>query len=105
MESIRVVRIEARPDLDSPEVGQVAGAFVNVYTTATSEKEALEIARAEIAQAGWVVIAVEDQHLLTHADAQASPDTLPYYEQALLDGVVLVFHTYSLGGEEPDVVH
>ncbi|MGQ4661624.1 hypothetical protein [Lysobacter sp. F6437] len=105
MESIRVVQIAARPGLDSPDVEEVAGAFVNVYTTATSQEKALEIASAEIVQAGWIVLSVEDEHLLTHAEAQASPEALPYYEQALLDGVVLVFHSYSHGGEEPDVVH
>src|SRR5690606_31239339 len=56
MESIRVVQIAARPGLDSPDVEEVAGAFVNVYTTATSQEKALEIASAEIVQAGWIVL-------------------------------------------------
>ena len=105
MEEVRVVRLEARPSLTSAEFERVAGAFVNIYTTARSEAEALAIASAEIAEAGWLIISVEDQYSLTRAEAQAAPDSLPYYEQALLDGVVLVFHKYPHGGEEPDVLH
>jgi hypothetical protein len=105
MEEVRVVRLEARPSLTSAEFEHVAGAFVNIYTTARSEAEALAIAGAEIAEAGWLIISVEDQYSLTRAEAQATPDLLPYYEQALLDGVALVFHNYPHGGEEPDVLH
>ena len=60
---------------------------------------------AALCEAGWLIISVEDQYSLTRAEAQAAPDSLPYYEQALLDGVVLVFHKYPHGGEEPDVLH
>ena len=102
---MRVVILEARPSLDSADFGQIAGAFVNIYTTATSEAEALAIASSEIAEAGWLIISVEDACLLTRADAQAAPDSLPYFEQALLDGVVLVFHNYLHCGEESDVLH
>ena len=105
MEEVRVVSLEARPLLGSAEFEQVAGAFVNIYTTAKSTEEALAIADSEMAEVGWIIIAVEDEYLLTRVTAQATPASLPYYEQALLDGVVLVFHNYPHGGEEPDVVH
>ena len=100
-----MVRLEARPSLGSSEFEQVAGTFVNIYTTAGSNSEALAIATSEIAEAGWIIISVEAQYVLTRDGAQANPDSLPYYEQALKDGIVLVFHNYLHGGEEPDHVH
>jgi hypothetical protein len=105
MKDIRVVMVEARPRPDSEEYGQVAGAFVNIYSTAASDAEALEIARSAIAEAGWSIQSVEDQYVLGQAEAQELPDILPYYEQALIDGVVLVFNIYRHDGEVPDVVH
>jgi hypothetical protein len=105
MEEVRVVLLEARPSHESPEFNEVAGAFVNIYTTARSEAEALAIASSEIAEAGWLIVAVEDQYSLTRAEAQAAPDSLPYFEQALLDGIVLVFHNYPHGGEDPTALH
>jgi hypothetical protein len=105
MEEVRVVLLEARPSHEAPEFKEVAGAFVNIYTTATSEAEALSIASSEMADAGWIIVAVENQYSLTRAEAQAAPDSLPYFEQALLDGIVLVFHNYPHGGEDPTALH
>ena len=76
-----------------------------VYTTAASDAEALSIAGSEMADADWIVISVEAQYRLTRAAALEAPGSLEFYEQALLDGVVLVFHEYPHGGEEPDVLH
>lgn len=100
MESIRVVRLEAVPRLDSPEQGQVGGAFVNVYTTAVTEAEALRVAYAEVAETGWQVVSLEESIEMDRALAERRPDALPYFEQALLDGIVLVFHQFPLGGKD-----
>ena len=105
MEEVRAVLLEARPSHESPEFKEVAGAFVNIYVTARLEAEALAIASSEIAEAGWLIVAVEDQYSLTRAEAQAAPDLLPYFQQALLDGIVLVFHNYPHGGEDPTALH
>ncbi|KAB8196218.1 hypothetical protein FKV24_004535 [Lysobacter maris] len=83
----------------------MAGGFVNVYSTAHSEEEALRIASAEVSEAGWDVLAVEDSFLLSREQAATTPESLEYFEQTLLDGVVVVFHTYPHDGEAPDVRH
>ena len=105
MQDVRVVRVEARPNPDSPEFDEVGGAFVMIYTTADSESGALAVASSEIAEAGWSILTVEDEYVLTQDEAQDIPEVFPYYEQAVVDGIVLVFHTYPHGGEEPDVLH
>jgi molybdopterin biosynthesis enzyme len=103
MGDIRFVRVAARPTSAAPEFAEMGGAFVNIYTTVTSEAEALALASTEIAEANWVVVSIEETYLLSRDDA--SPEALPYYDQAVLDGVVLVFHTYPQEGEEADVLH
>ncbi|MDY0021881.1 hypothetical protein [Arenimonas caeni] len=105
MGTVRVVVVEARPAENSPEFDTVAGSFVSVYTTADSDDQALAIATAEIADAGWVLLTVENEYMLTKSEAEAIPEALPYYEQVLLDDVVLVFDMYPHGGEQPDVLH
>ena len=105
MEEVRVVLLEARPSRESPKFKEVAGAFVKIYTTARSEAEAPAIASSEMAEAGWLVVSVDDQYSLTREEAQAAPDSLPYFEQALLDGTVLVFNNYPHGGEESIALH
>lgn len=105
MEDIYVVSLEARPAADSPEFSQIAGAFVNVYAKTDSGSEALRIAGVEIAAAQWIILAMEEHYLLSRDEANGSPEVLSYYEQALMDGVVLVFHNYPHGGEESGVAH
>ena len=98
METVRVVVVEARPTLASPEADHYAGAFISIYTTASSESAALRIAAVEVADAGWLLLSVENAYCLTRDEAEATPEAHPYYEQALIDGVVLVFDTYPHGG-------
>ena len=105
MENVYVVSLEARPAPDSPEFSQIAGAFVNVYAKTNSQTEALRMAIAEIADAQWIILAMQEDYLLSRDEASGSPEVLSYYEQALIDGVVLVFHNYPHGGEESDVAH
>ncbi len=105
MENIYVISLEASPAPGSPDFSEIAGAFVNVYAKTVSESEALRIASAEIADAQWIVLCIEEQYLLSQDEANGSPEVLSYYTQALNDGVVLVFHNYPHGGDEFAVPH
>ena len=90
--------LSASPAPGSADFGRYGGAVVNVYTTEQSETEALALAAREVAAAGWAVESVEEQYWLTRAELLESADGLAYFQQALQDGLVLVFHTY---GQEP----
>jgi hypothetical protein len=72
----------------------VGGAFVNCWIDRPSIQSAISAARQMIEAAGWIVgdpdetYAVDvDSYALDHPNRQ-------YFEQALVDREVIVFHTY-----------
>ena len=71
------------------------GAFVNVYSTAADEQSALRAAILEIEDAGWSIRDRPRISSVARKDFEANGvDGLEYFEQALVDEIVLVFHTY-----------
>ena len=97
--------LSASPLPGGPDSDRYGGATVNVYTTEQSERAALALATREVAAAGWAVDAIDEQGWLSRADLLESPEGLAYFEQALQDGVVLVFHTYCHELPEGGVAH
>ncbi len=104
MEGLWVITVEASP-LPGPDFESVGGAYINVFTTAPTESEALGIASHEVAAAGWQFDLVDSIAWVTRADYDDGNTALEYFEQALIDGIVLVIHSYPPGGDEPDVRH
>lgn len=78
-----------------PEIvtDETAGAYINCYIQKESYIEADRIARKEIKDLNWIILDQEDAFEI---DAETlSDDGKKYYEQALIDQTVYVFHTYS----------
>lgn len=75
-----------------------AGAYVNCYVEADNVCQGLTKAEQEIKNAYWTDLEFQDAMV-------AEPDNLDsnkieYYEQALIDKEVLVFHRYPIDDEE-----
>lgn len=70
------------------------GAFINVYTTATSEQLAREVALREVAEAGWHCVNVEKVAWHTEDRYLTDETGKEYFHQALIDGIVLVSHEF-----------
>jgi hypothetical protein len=104
MEGIFVIAVEATP-LPGPDFASVGGAYINVFTISLTEEAALSIAQQNVAEAGWHIDAVDQIAWVTRADYSDNPTGLEYFEQALIDGVVLVIHTYSPESGKPDICH
>ena len=106
METIRLVMVDALPEPGTADFAEYGGATINIYTTELSEQAAVALAVREVTEAGWQLLAVDETYLLTRNDlAQATPEGVGYFEQALLDGVILVIHTYPATPQEGDYVH
>ena len=88
--TIRAVSLDAAA---SPEAN---GAYINVYATVPSEAEAKSLALKEVAAAGWQCLNIEGTWLHTREDYSLDPSGLVYFEQALVDGVVLVVHMHPV---------
>ncbi len=74
------------------------GAYVEVYTTDTSESLAKARAMKELAAAGWRCLDITGVARRTRQDYVANAEGPEYFEQALLDGIVLVAHTFPRKG-------
>ena len=105
MERVRVVMVDALPLPGTDAFTEYGGATINIYSTEESEDGALAIAAREVAEAGWQIQSVEDTFVLTREDFVDSPDGLQYFEQALIDGIVLVVYTYPATAEDRDAIH
>jgi hypothetical protein len=92
MEGLHIVSVEAFPR--EPISGPRIGAFINVFVTEPSEELALARAYVEIAEAGWTVESVESVNWVTRDDYAEDPTGVEYFDQASLDGVAIVVHTY-----------
>jgi hypothetical protein len=95
-----VVTLQVTPAPGNPELAEFAGAYAVVFTTATSEDEALAIAGREMAEAGWTWQSLESVERVTRASYEEGTSGLEYFEQVLQDDVVVVLHAYSTLDED-----
>jgi hypothetical protein len=74
-----------------------AGAYINCYIQVDSLDEADKIARREIRKMNWNILSREDAYEIN--EDNISDAGRKYYEQALIDRTVYVFHTYPAVNE------
>jgi hypothetical protein len=96
MGGLFIVTVEASP---ASEQGGAVGAYINVFTTVATELEALAVARREVADAGWHFGNVDNVAWVTRDDYAEDSAGLEYFEQALMDGTVVVVHSFT------DILH
>ena len=105
VDELYLVTIEALPNPGTEEYENCGGAYVNVYVREESEAAALETAQREVAASGWTCKSIEHTGVVTREDFTEDDDGLEYFEQAIEEGVVLVFHTFPISPDEGDAVH
>ena len=69
------------------------GAYINCYIVKETIEEAEKISRQEIKDLNWKILNLEEAIEIDFETL--SVDGKKYYEQALIDHSVYVFHTYS----------
>lgn len=92
-----VVRYEVQPLPGTDNFASSSGAYVNVWVEAVSEQQALAIAFQQIQEAGWRIESLEVVQPTTRDDYADDDSGLEYFEQALIDGIVLALHTWHDG--------
>ena len=97
--------VDALPLPGTDTFAEYGGATINVYSTEDSEDGALVVAAREVAEAGWQIRSIENSFVLTREDLAETPDGLEYFEQALIDGIVLVIQTYPAAPGDGDAIH
>jgi hypothetical protein len=103
--SLFIVTITARPTLQLEGFAELGGAYVNCWIDAPGEAEAVAHAEAEVRAADWIVVTVDSVRSVTSKDYADEITGRAYLEQAMIDGVVLVFHTWSLDSNARSDLH
>lgn len=85
--------LEARPLPRSPDFTAAGGAFVVCYLDPSLAADPLAHASAYVRGQAWEVVAVEDEPAA--CEREHAPD-LEYFDQAVEDGEVYVFHQWPL---------
>jgi hypothetical protein len=94
--TIRLVTFAVAPAAESGELFEFGGAIVNAWVADQSDPEALKLATCEIERSGWYVKETISIETVQRQDYESDPSGLAYFEQALLDDLVLVFHTWPV---------
>jgi len=83
-----------QPKLDADDIKDIGGAYVNCYILKDDLDQADKIAREEIEKMSWEILTREEAYVI---DKDSLPDDgRAYYEQALVEQTVYVFHTYPM---------
>jgi hypothetical protein len=87
---------EAKPSVDHPENNAIGGAFVNCWIEASTQTDAEKNARRTIEEHKWNIEILAESYLDDRAYYDDDAPGLQYYEQALMDKEVFVFHRYPV---------
>ena len=89
---IFLFEFEAKPGLSNPEHKTSAGAFVNCWISRKTKSQAEAVARKMIQKQGWTIVEFIKGRRITRNSQR--PAGMKYYEQALIDKEVLIFHIW-----------
>ncbi|HBL29456.1 MAG TPA: hypothetical protein DD490_21700 [Acidobacteria bacterium] len=96
-----LLTFQAVPTPDAKEFHDAGGAYVSCWMQNQDKDDAEERARELIEDYGWEVESLEEGAVVTGADYEEDDEDREFYEQALVEGEVLVFNTWPRGvGEE-----
>ena len=70
------------------------GAYINAFVAVPSEPDARNLALREMSQAGWIVRQITRVAWTTAEDYIDAPAAREYFQQSLIDQVVLVVHSF-----------
>jgi len=96
MKSLFYFMFHAKPQETNPEATEHGGAYVNCWIDRPNLTEAERAARELIAQDGWVADKLDEARKVTSSYYGDNPEGRQYFDQALIDREVLVFHTYPI---------
>lgn len=95
----------ANPTPDAKEFADTGGAYVHCWIQAEERAEAEQRASGLIQEYGWSIEALEEGTTVTGDTYSEEDEDREFYEEALMEGAVLVFNTWPRdedGGEEED---
>lgn len=95
------IQFRVRPADQSSNALEYGGAYANCWVECDALSDARTAALAQIHEAGWEVKSVEQERLACRGDFDR--DGVRYFDQAIIDKTVCVFHTWPI--DAPDADH
>ena len=92
----------AQPTPNAEEFANFEGAYVHCWILKDSREEAQARAADLIREYGWSVENLEDFGTVTSDDYAEEDEDREFYEEALVEGEVLVFNAWPRGEEDED---
>jgi len=99
------VTLTARPTRQLEGFAEFGGAHVNCWIAAPSKAEAVARAETEVRAAAWIPETVDSVRSVTSKDYADDISGRDYFAQAIIDGVVIVFHTWPRGSNADSDLH
>jgi hypothetical protein len=85
-------RYNCIPGKRHPDIERVGETYANCWLRVRSFSEAKKIAEKNIRGQNWQILNLDEIWRIPKGHYQTEDDGLPYYEQALIDKEVYVFH-------------
>jgi hypothetical protein len=92
-----LVRYDARPLANAELLVGFSGAVINVWVVAQNAQQARARAVLELEEAGWHIEALIEISSVTRQDYVDDSAGIGYFEQALMDDIVVVVHAWEDG--------
>ena len=94
------VTLEVTPKPSHPKYGEVDGAYASCWVNEPTAALAELVAREGIGSAQWDVVEFDELREVVRDEYVEHPEGLEHYDQASLDGLVITFHTWPVGGDQ-----
>lgn len=91
-----VITFEVTPSSMHPQRDEIGGAFVNCWMKRDSLDEAIADAKALVIAADFIADEPHEISEVMRENYDESSAELAYFEQAMIDDEVLVFHTFPV---------
>jgi hypothetical protein len=92
----------AVPTSEAKEFHESGGAYVSCWIRSEERGEAGQRATDLIHEYGWSVESLQEGAVVTSADYAGDDEDREFYEQALVEGEVLVFNTWPRSEDEDE---
>ncbi|RIJ42485.1 hypothetical protein [Pontibacter oryzae] len=100
MEEMFLLIYHGKPQSQTGDLEDIGGAYIKCWIESENFKQADIVARNEIEEMNWNVLVLDEAYTITREDYLEDKNGLEYYEQALIDKQVYVFHTYPVKEKE-----
>jgi hypothetical protein len=94
------ISLELAPKPSHARYGEVDGAFASCWVNEPTPVLAESVAREGIEAQGWDVVELDEFRAIVREEYVEHLERLALFDQASVDGIVITFHTWPLGGDQ-----